>query len=178
MVWDDLFTPTELDALERHGDALMPQKAAIAAPTGDDDAVRITQVAWIANSPAAAPFYEKLAGAVQHLNSRFYRYDVTGLETLQYTVYHADQGSHYHWHMDYGIHNPRPRKISMTLQLTDPARYEGGELQFQAGHRTASAPRRRGALIAFPSFILHRVTPVTAGTRKSLVAWAAGPDFR
>jgi PKHD-type hydroxylase len=72
----------------------------------------------------------------------------------------------------------RPRrKLSRSLQLTDPSTYEGGTLEFLTGTRPQIAPRDRGALIAFPSFGVHRVAPVTAGTRKSLVIWVTGPQF-
>jgi predicted 2-oxoglutarate/Fe(II)-dependent dioxygenase YbiX len=43
---------------------------------------------------------------------------------------------------------------------------------------TLGDPRTRGALIVFPWFFLHRVTPIVSGNRKALVAWATGPDFR
>ena len=91
-------------------------------------------------------------------------------------VYHDHEGGHFGWHMDVG---PRtPRKLSLTLQLTDPSRYQGGELQFFTGDIVRTAPRDRGMLIAFPSYMVHQVTPVTAGTRKSIVAWVSGPQFR
>ena len=50
--------------------------------------------------------------------------------------------------------------------------------QFQVSHKVGMAPRTRGAVIAFPSFFLHRVTPIISGTRKALVVWATGPEFR
>ena len=72
----------------------------------------------------------------------------------------------------------KSRKLSLSLQLTDPSQYEGCDLQFQGGRRIETAPRTRGALIAFPSYVLHRVTPITRGVRKSLVCWVSGPEFR
>ena len=70
------------------------------------------------------------------------------------------------------------RKLSLSVQLTDPERYGGCDLEFQAGNRIETAPRDRGAVIAFPSYVLHRVTPCGKGTRKALVAWTTGPQFR
>jgi PKHD-type hydroxylase len=66
------------------------------------------------------------------------------------------------------------RKLSLTLQLTDPSRYQGGELQFKARDAVTAAARAPGTLIGFPSYLVHRVTQVTAGTRESIVAWVAG----
>jgi len=72
----------------------------------------------------------------------------------------------------------RCRKLSLSVQLSDPAQYEGCDLEFHGGNRTETAPRDRGAVIAFPSYVLHRVTPCTKGTRKALVAWTTGPQFK
>jgi len=80
--------------------------------------------------------------------------------------------------VDVGEANYEPRKISLSLQLSEPSDYEGGELVLQAGDSERVAEKARGTLIAFPSFVLHRVRPVTAGVRKSLVIWVAGPEFR
>jgi PKHD-type hydroxylase len=65
-----------------------------------------------------------------------------------------------------------------SFQLTDPARYQGCELQFQVSDNIGVAPRTRSAIIAFPSLFLHRVTPIVSGVRKALVIWATGPAFR
>jgi PKHD-type hydroxylase len=66
----------------------------------------------------------------------------------------------------------------LSLQLSDAADYDGCELEVRGGNEIDVAPRERGALIAFPANVLHRVTPLTRGVRKSLVIWAAGPEFR
>jgi PKHD-type hydroxylase len=178
LAWDDLLTEDELVAIERYGDAMVQEKAVVAIPGPNDDTVRITQVGWIEHKPETDAFYQRFSHVVRHINAEVYRFDITGLENLQYTVYHGSEGGHYDWHIDYGAHNPRPRKISLTVQLSEPTAYEGGELQFRAGPQTGTAPKRRGTIVAFPSFFLHRVTPVTSGIRKSLVIWAAGPEFR
>ena len=73
---------------------------------------------------------------------------------------------------------PAPRKLSATLQLTDGALYEGCDLELFGTHQVEAAPRTRGSLVVFPSYVLHRVTPIRTGTRKALVIWSTGPDFR
>ena len=85
-------------------------------------------------------------------------------------------GGHYGWHMDVGQGVVSTRKLSISVQLSDPADYDGGELEFLASGDCG--PRTQGTLIAFPSFLVHRVRPVTRGTRWSLVSWVAGPSFR
>jgi PKHD-type hydroxylase len=178
IAWTNVFTAAELDAIERAGDAMGQEKAVVAIPTDNDDPLRITQIAWMKRDEQTAILYDRIIAVVQRLNTEVYHFDVTGLEQLQYTVYHGAKGGHYDWHIDYGPHNLKPRKISLTLQLTDPSQYEGCDLQFRVGNKIGTAPRERGTIIAFPSFFLHRVTPITSGTRKSLVVWATGPDFR
>lgn len=178
LAWEDILTTDEVDTIARYGDAQLQQKAVIAVPGANDDTVRVTQVAWLEHKAETDAFYQRFSQIVRHLNSEVYRFDIGGLENLQYTVYHGQEGGHYDWHIDYGPHNPRPRKLSLTVQLSEPSDYEGGELQFQVGPVKGAAPKKRGTIIAFPSFFLHRVAPVTAGTRKSLVIWATGPEFR
>lgn len=178
-VWKDLFTPNELDAIEALGDSLAPARAVIAGRRDNADHMRITRVAWIERNPATAWLYAKLEAAAVQLNAEFYRYDLYGLvEALQYTIYDGAEGSHYNWHVDHGEYNREPRKISLSLQLTDPGRYEGCDLVMQAGDGPYKAERARGTLISFPSYVLHRVTPIQSGLRKSLVVWVAGPPFR
>jgi predicted 2-oxoglutarate/Fe(II)-dependent dioxygenase YbiX len=123
--------------------------------------------------------YRRLEEMVQRLNLQFYKYEIHGLrERLQYTIYEQAEGGHYGWHVDHGAATPEPRKLSLSLQLTDPHTYEGCDLELSYGDGVKQAPRSRGTLIAFPSYVLHQVTPIVSGTRKSLVIWASGPDFR
>ncbi len=174
----ELFTPAELDAIEAYGDGLAPMKAEIAGRKDNTDHIRITRVAWMARGPDTEWLYARLERAVLDINARYYKYDLYGLvESFQYTVYHGAEGGHYSWHVDTGK-TVEPRKISLTLQLSDPSIYEGGELILQAGEGPSQAQKARGTLVAFPSYVMHRVTPVTAGIRKSLVIWVAGPAFR
>ena len=73
------------------------------------------------------------------------------------------------------------RKLSMVIQLSDPKDYEGGILEIHANEHYPPPPdelKRRGTIVVFPSFLRHRVIPVTKGVRYSLVAWIEGPHFR
>jgi len=80
--------------------------------------------------------------------------------------------------MDIGKGKYSKRKISITVQLSDPDEYEGGDFEFLIGKEIIKLPRKKGCAIVFPSYFLHRVTPVTKGTRKSLVLWGSGQPFR
>jgi len=176
--WDGAFTAPELDSIVAYGDELRRAEASVmeSADTGQDS-VRVTRISWIEQSHETNWLFQKLVGATSSINQQAYRYDLSALESLQYTVYLAGDGSRYDWHVDHG-RTPRRRKLSLVLQLSAPADYEGCELQIYASSQMDTAPKTRGTLIAFPSYTLHRVTPITAGVRKSLVMWCSGPRFR
>ena len=180
-VWEGLFSPDELDAIERHGDGLNLQTAALSG-AGYDNAIRRSRVAWLLRNPQTDALYRKMEDITQRLNRRFFQYQLSGLAPMQFAVYEAASQSHFEWHNDYGRERgheqQEPRKLSLSLQLSDPAQYDGGDLEGRVRKETDAAPRTRGAVIAFPSYVLHRVTPVTRGTRKSLVAWVQGPEYR
>jgi PKHD-type hydroxylase len=108
----------------------------------------------------------------------FYNFNLTGFgEPLQLTNYDNTDNGMYSWHQDFG--GTVSRKLSLVLQLSDPADYEGGNLELNAGgYEPIRIEKRRGLLVAFPSWQVHQVTPVTQGTRQSLVAWVTGPRFR
>ena len=82
------------------------------------------------------------------------------------------------WHQDYGGPLSISRKLSLVVQLSDPFEYEGGNLQIKTGQEEQNVRKQRGLIVAFPSYVLHQVTPVTTGSRQSLVAWVSGPAFK
>jgi PKHD-type hydroxylase len=179
VVWENAFAAAELDRIIAYGDGLARETAGLFVEQGDVARKRITQVAWMERRDDTAWLYRRLEEIVQRLNLQFYKYAIDGLrERLQYTVYEQAEGGHYDWHVDHGAATPAPRKLSLSLQLTDPGSYEGCDLELSYGDGVKQVPRSRGTLIAFPSYVLHRVTPILSGTRKSLVSWVSGPDFR
>jgi PKHD-type hydroxylase len=153
-VWIKGFTTEELDAIIATGEKLTHQKATIEdqGELGVAENVRITRTAWITHKPETNWLYEKLWRIGYHLNQSIYRLDLTGLsEQLQYTVYESGEGGHYDWHVDHSTMTPMPRKLSLSLQLSDPAEYEGGALEIRAANSIETAPMERGTVIAFPS---------------------------
>jgi PKHD-type hydroxylase len=66
----------------------------------------------------------------------------------------------------------------MSLILSDSSSYEGGKFTMKLGEDEFEVPQKRGRIIFFPSFFLHKIHPVTKGIRKSIVAWVEGPKFR
>ena len=81
------------------------------------------------------------------------------------------------WHIDRNM-GIATRKLSLSLQLSAPEDYEGGDLELWFGGEPVKANRERGMITFFPSYVMHRVTPVTKGVRYSLVCWVSGPPFK
>ena len=180
--WPGLFSEPELDAITRYGDSLALEKAELSVGRAGYDSIRETRVAWVRRDPDTEFFHRRLEEAVLALNARFFRFDLSGLANFQYALYGGAESGHFDWHKDYG-RDPadparEPRKLTLSLQLSDPADYEGCELQVRGGNQIDIAPKARGTLVAFPANVLHQVTPIRRGLRRSLVIWAVGPEFR
>jgi len=129
-------------------------------------------------------FFEKLNNIIYKLNDENYGFDLTGYEWIQYTEYHGEDSGKYDFHMDTVLGNSAPnfptRKLSLTLLLSDSeSDYEGGNFEFNMGQENnpLEVKMKKGSIIVFPSFMIHRVTPVTEGIRKSVVVWITGPKF-
>ena len=174
----DAFTKDELEKIRIIGD----KTPKIAATTvADEDEVvsdyRKSEIAWLDDNQESRWLYDKIAELCKTANKNMWNFDIWGYQdSFQYTVYYGD-GGHYDWHVDMGpgISN---RKISCVLQLSDPEEYDGGDLQMNPGGNIMTVPKGLGYICFFPSFMLHRVTPLNAGVRKSLVNWFCGANFR
>jgi PKHD-type hydroxylase len=104
---------------------------------------------------------------------------VSAPELIQFTEYHAEDEGHYTWHQDIGPDSASLRKISVTVQLSDPEDYEGGDLQlWQGGNSVQTAERGAGVVFIFPSYMMHRVSKVTKGVRRSFVLWVGGEHYK
>ena len=143
-----------------------------------DTDLRSSQVSWIYDSPLSKLLY----GLMSDYNRSEWNLRITNMEPIQYAIYSG--GDYFDWHKDQQseITNGKIRKISMTLMLSNPSEYEGGELDLEFGKpndrpRYDSFKMPLGGLIFFQSDVWHRVRPVKAGVRKSLVAWFSGPPY-
>lgn len=176
--WEGAFTDQELDWLQQQAINANNRAQVGGNAQGDDLAkIRRSKVSWLNNTTDTQWVFEKLAHVASALNSRFYRFDLTGFgESLQLTNYDQSEHGMYGWHQDYNA--KISRKLSLVLQLTDPSQYEGGNLQVKTSSDIQTVRKQRGLIAAFPSYVLHQVTPVTQGNRQSLVAWVSGPAFK
>jgi len=175
----DVFTPEELVKIIEIGESLPKQKATTVGHDNEDaeNTFRLSEISWISDNPETEWIYRKISNLAKIANKEMWNFDIWGYQDLlQYTKYYGN-GGHYDWHADLGsgISN---RKLSCVLQLSTPEEYEGGELQMNPGGDIMSVPKGLGTICFFPSFLLHRVTPLTSGTRKSLVTWLCGANLR
>ncbi len=178
--WENGFTEQELNWLQEQ--AIKADQQAQVGGGADGvtlKQVRRSQISWLGKAQDTAWVFEKLGHIASALNAQYYRFDLTGFgERLQLTNYDQSEQGMYGWHVDYGGKASPSRKLSLVLQLTDPSQYEGGNLQILTGGQPQNVRKQRGLVAAFPSYVLHQVTPVTSGNRQSLVAWISGPAFK
>jgi len=134
---------------------------------------------WIQPNEHTAWIYQKLTSLVLENNEKFFNFDLTMLENLQFTYYNSSEEGCYKAHVDPNVWGlPHNRKLSLVVQLSDPSEYEGGDLLLHDSHEPTVIRKERGMVVCFPSYTLHEVTPVTKGERYSLVAWVHGPKLR
>lgn len=171
-----LFTDSEMDQLiADHAPLLTESKLG----TGSGNTrTRRSQVVLIKKAQKYQWLYQRFWEAAQELNRLYFCVDISHIEgNIQLARYDSSDQGFYNWHTDFSDLAPL-RKISISVQLSRPEDYEGGDLQLFFRDPPYTMERTRGAFIAFPGFAVHRVTPVTRGTRWSLVAWVSGSRWR
>ena len=176
-----IFTPQQCQLVINKGINLKKEEAKVGMgqrPDGGyDPKKRITTISWIPFKEMPEMYRDIEKTMLQVNNNHFGFQGMRLTEPGQFTHYLT--GGFYEWHMDNdvtGMKQPPVRKISMTLLLSDPSTFEGGELEFMSEGKTAKL--KQGQAIFFASWLQHRVKPVTQGERKSLVMWFGGPPFK
>lgn len=141
--------------------------------TATKNDLRRTKVAWTEDQKLKeiATYYTLAA------NRNAFAVEVDYMPPLQFGEY--SEGGHYDWHHDVNWENDGKydRKLSVVIQLSDGNSYEGGDFEFREIEKP-SAFRIQGSVLVFPSYLLHRVLPVTKGTRHSIVGWMEGPRWK
>ena len=136
-------------------------------------------IAYIDPKPHSKWLYDLLFPLALEANKNLFHFDIDIVTDLIHYVIYPEDGGHLDWHMDVGAHGVNKRKLAMTVQLSDSSDYEGGDFQiWMGGKNYITVPREKGDVIVFPSFCMHRVTPITRGERRCLVFWTGGRPFR
>lgn len=178
--YSNAFTQEECNKIIEYAKALPREEAKIQTTHSVDGAFndkRKAKISWIEPNADTAWIFNRLTYIAQQLNNTYFQFDLYGfLENLQFTEYNEPGGT-YGFHTD-KTYNNVPRKLSLSLQLSDANDYEGGELQVHTFIDNECMDKTQGTLLAFPSYVVHRVKPVTKGTRYSLVGWITGKPFK
>lgn len=182
-LWETRFVQKTCDDLVKAALEIQPQEGVVGF--GDrvrnDSNLRRSKIRWpnIHKRPFVG-LVEQLNDIFHEANRNAYGFELWNLHEVQFTEYNAAEKGHYNWHEDLDWANDSlfHRKLSMVMQLSDPATYEGGDLELQHETPPPDRLRKQGSVIVFPSFHRHRVTPITKGVRYSIVAWYTGPKFR
>ena len=175
----DAFTPAECDRLVALAQDTGLRAAGLVGQVANTN-IRRADIAWIDDVPGADWVMDRLIRLVADANRDSFGFDLTDFaESPQVARYGAEREGHFSWHSDIGD-GPvaRRRKLTLVVQLSPPEAYDGGALEAMPDANVLAARRAQGMAAVFPSFVLHRVTPVTRGTRHSLTVWAHGPAFR
>lgn len=220
LIVEQLIPPSECNAfmqyMERHGEfddsrtgqegitELTPEQQEKLEKESRNKKIRSCEVAWVQPpepSHYTAAIINLLHQTMTGHSQSTLGYDVHRMEPLQYTkyTYHEDNEikDHYDWHIDSYLHSrptPFDRKVSISVQLSDPRDYDGCGLHIQHPPRIIEMGtdkeitttyeeiyeimKQQGTAIIFPSILAHMVSPITRGTRCALVGWLQGPKFR
>ena len=179
--FEDGFNKEELNKIEKDTAKLPLHTASTFG--GDNTDTRSSRIKWVPQNTQWWWLYEKLANYAVEANN-IWNFDlVTMPEQIQYTEYLASNDGKYEWHQDIGPGMGSLRKVSITVQLSEPNEYEGGDLELYLGGsfekpNIEKSPRKAGCVFIFPSYLMHRVAPVTKGTRKSFVLWLGGGHYK
>jgi len=171
--WNNAFTKEECQTIIN----IAKEKGLIKGTTSVEKDVRDSKISWLYPVDNMDWVFRRVTDITLNLNERFFKFDLFGLnEGFQFTNYEAPSGK-YGKHVDRAMNIP-VRKLSISIQLTDPEEYEGGELYLYDEEEGTVMDKTQGTLILFPSYVLHEVMPVTKGTRNSLVTWVTGKQFK
>lgn len=181
--WEDcVFTDSEIRSIIFMGKKIDKNRGT----TGKDDfytentsKIRRSFVSWIPSNSNTSWIYRRLTDLVLKHNENYFDLELTKIETLQFTHYYGNEKGCYRQHVDFiPTEILENRKLSFVLQLSDPSEYEGGDLILNPAGTPVTVEKNFGKIIFFPSHTLHEVTPVTKGTRYTLVGWVHGPKLR
>lgn len=176
---NNVFAPQEMDRINQIAAAIEPRKVTVGHDKAERPEYNRSVFRHLIPGPDTHWIYQRIAQTVAMLNATCYQFDVDGFdEPLYHVTYDASEQGHYTWHYDGNAAGKPTRKLSITFQMSPETDYVGGDLEFNRSGEPMQAPRQQGTFVMFPSYLLHRVTPVTKGTRVALVGWCVGPAFR
>jgi PKHD-type hydroxylase len=180
----NFLTSYEITKLETQLDSISYQKG-IAGDPNDiyGKLARSSKVKWLPQSSEWKWLYDKIIIKMLKTNEDYWGFNLNDMhDAIQYSTYFASEKGKYDWHLDVGPGVTSYRKLSAVIPLTPSTLYKGGKLEFFSNQKLEENDLKLinevGTITMFPSYILHRITPVTEGSRNSLVIWMGGVPFR
>ena len=177
---ENAFTDEECDAIIKLGKSLTPKEATVGdyGKQSVEYRIRKNKLSWIEPNEDASWIYARLTKCIDDINAQFWNFDLDYIETLQFTQY-EENADFYGPHIDLAANSFNYRKLSFSIQLSNPEDYDGSNLIVHSGLLDdPGVLTSRGSVNYFPSYMLHEVTPLVRGTRYALVGWVNGPQFK
>jgi PKHD-type hydroxylase len=178
-LWDKVLSKEFCNLVINETDWTKQEKAVVGSETDEEflnETKRITDIVWVNNmSPIGCVVSSYICQANIQAG---WNYSIDSMELIQIGKY--KKHGHYNWHLDCRAPNENnvQRKISISIQLNDPSEYKGGKLEFKCIPDDQQPKMQQGSIVVFPSFVEHRVTPITSGIRYSAVSWMNGQAFK
>lgn len=175
----DYFSASECDSIIQHGKLITAQDGNLGDGSVVNNQIRSSRVGFFDPKQAeTAWIFDRIRSAAVNINQQFWNFDLDFIECIQFTRYDRP-GDFYAAHQDLRYLPLEMRKLSISVQLSDPDTYQGSDLRmFRYGQEFDCVPRSKGCIIVFPSYHAHEVTPLISGARYSLVSWIVGKPFR
>ena len=187
VVVDDTFTEEELNKMCEYFSSKETHFGMVGKNTVDFQS-RVSDVEFYKPNDDTFWIFEKLNKTIEYINNKYFKFDLMGYDIFQYSEYDSAKLGRYEFHMDMEMRSGKPyedqgviRKLSLTLSLNDQHKdFMGGYFRIKESSekKALAIPMKKGRIVLFPSFMVHEVTKVTAGTRKSIVVWVLGPKFK
>ena len=177
--WQNCASNQLVDSIISIGESLEQSDAQIGTSVESSSLVqssRISNISWIRYNESSEFLFDFITDKIDRINFHHYGMNLHGMEEFQFARYNP--GGHYVYHNDIIVNNGSMRKLSLVLCLSDSSEYTGGDfLLMPYGCNPETIRFQKGDLIAFPSWVPHKVEPVTTGLRRTLVTWVYGPTF-
>ena len=181
--YKSIFTPEACNKILEDG-LKLPVKDASLGVIGENtrDDYRRSKVRFIQKyDPTFEWLFDELWKMAIESNDLWFGFHISKIDYIQLAEYDESYQGEYKKHHDVFWMNNDPnyhRKLTCVVQLTDPKKYKGCDLELFISKEPTKMSRDRGYLVMFPSYTLHKVTPIEKGTRHSLVGWITGKPFK
>ena len=174
-LWKSNLTPEECNIIIENAKQYPQENGNIFAGGDNVAEVRRSHVRWLTDNEYVKALVMKYG---TEANRKAFGFEITDVYDIQFTEYYAKEQGFYDWHhdVDFTSDSMSDRKITVVIQLSDPSTYEGGNFSFKDVENPDFTPQ--GSIIVFPSFLEHKVYPITKGVRYSLAAWIEGPRWK